>query len=120
MFRDVMVHGERVPPGEAHHMMQGMLECSIFFEFIDAVMRDGGAADLDQISCPVRIAWCEEDTIFPVERYSQTFGTVPGVEVTRLPGCGHVPMYDAPELVARTIGEFSSGSRSDQPAAVAT
>lgn len=120
MFRDMMVHGERVPPGEAHHLMQGLVECSIFFDFIDAVNRDGPAADMDQVSCPARIAWCEKDVIFPVERYSQTFSTVPDVEVTRLPGCGHVPMYDDPDLVARTIAEFSSASRSDEPAAVST
>ena len=120
MFRDVMVHGERMPPGEAHHMMQGMVECSIFSEFVAAVTRDGPAVDLDRISCPVRIAWCEEDVIFPVERYSQTFGAVPGVEVTRLPGCGHVPMYDDPDLVARTIAEFASASWSDERVAVST
>ena len=101
-------------------MMQAMVECSIFFEFIEAVRRDGGAVDLDQVSCPVRIAWCEKDVVLPVERYSQTFSTVPGVEVTRLPGCGHVPMYDDPDLVARTIAEFCSASRSDEPAAVST
>ena len=106
MFRDVMVPGERIPPGEAAHMMQGVLECSIFFDFIKAVMRDGPAVDLDQVSCPVRIAWAEKDTIFPVERYAEAFSDVPGVEAVRLPGCGHVPMYDNPDLVARTIGDF--------------
>ncbi len=107
MFRDVMVHGERVPPGEAAHMMEATLECSILFELMDAVVRDGPAAELDRISCPVLIAWAEKDAIFPVERYAESFADVPGVEVGRLPGCGHVPMYDDPDLVARTIAEFA-------------
>ena len=107
MFRDVMRHGERIPPGEAAHMMQGMVECSIFFDFIEAVMRDGGATDLEQVSVPALVAWAEHDTIFPIERYRDTFAAVPGVEVVELPGCGHVPMYDDPDLVARTIADFA-------------
>ena len=106
MFRDAMVHGERVPPGEAAHMMQGMAECSIFSDFIEAVTRDGPAVDLDQISCPVRIAWAEKDTVLPIERYAEAFSEVPGVQAVRLPDCGHIPMYDNPALVARTIGDF--------------
>ena len=119
MFRDVMVHGERIPPGEAAHMMQGVLECSIFFEFLEAVIRDGPAVDLDRISCPVLIAWPEKDTIFPVERYADSFSTVPGVEVVRLAGCGHVPMWDDPDLVARTIGDFAM-RHSEAPAVPVT
>ena len=116
MFRDVMVHGERMPPGEAHHLMQSLLECSIFFDFIEATMRDGPATELERISVPVLVAWPEKDTIFPVERYENAVAAVPGVEVVRLPGCGHVPMYDDPALVARTIADFAL-AHSDAPAA---
>lgn len=108
MFRDVMEHGERMKPGDALHMMQGVVECSIFFDFIETVLRDGPAVDLDRISCPVLIAWPEKDKIFPYERYAETFDTVPGVEVVRLDGCGHVPMWDDPDLVARTIADFAT------------
>ena len=116
MFRDVMEHGERIPPGEAAHLMQGMLECSIFFDFIEAVIRDGPATELDRISVPVLVAWAEKDTIFPIDRYEDAFAAVPGVEVVRLNGCGHVPMYDDPDLVARTIADFAL-AHSDAPAA---
>jgi pimeloyl-ACP methyl ester carboxylesterase len=119
MLRDAMEHGERMRPGDALHMMQGMIECSIFFEFMEAVMRDGPAVDLDTISCPVLIAWPEKDKIFPIDRYYETFKTVPNVEVMRLAGCGHIPMWDDPDLVARTIGDFAMG-RSEAPAAPVT
>jgi pimeloyl-ACP methyl ester carboxylesterase len=117
MFRDVMEHGERLRPGDAVHMMQGVLECPIFFDFMDAVVRDGPAVDLDRIGCPVLIAWPEGDRIFPLDRYGDSFADVPGVEVVRLTACGHVPMWDDPDLVARTIGDFAArhSDPADQP-----
>jgi pimeloyl-ACP methyl ester carboxylesterase len=108
MFRDVMEHGERIKPGDAAHMMQGVLECSIFFDFMDAVMRDGPAVDVDQISCPALVAWPEKDKIFPIERYFEAFGTIPNLEAVQLDGCGHVPMWDDPDLIASTIADFAS------------
>lgn len=117
MFRDVLVHGERVPPAEAAHMMLGVLECSIFEDFMANVERDGPAADLDRIACPVLIGWGERDRIFPVDRYVETFADVPGLEVIRLPGCGHIPMYDDPDLIARTIADFAA-RHAEAPAAV--
>jgi len=108
MFRDVMEHGERLKPGDALHMMQGVLECSVFFDFVEAVIRDGPAVALEDISCPVLLAWCEKDKIFPIDRYEKAFAGVAGVEVTRLPGCGHLPMADDPELVTRTIADFAT------------
>jgi pimeloyl-ACP methyl ester carboxylesterase len=115
MFRDVMVHGDRIPSGEAAHIMQSLLECSIFFDLLEAVMRDGPAVDLDQVSCPVLIAWPEKDRIFPIQDYRETFATVPGVEVITLDGCGHVPMYDNPDLVARTLADFAARVKVSEP-----
>jgi pimeloyl-ACP methyl ester carboxylesterase len=121
MLRDAMEHGDRMKPGDALHMVQGVVECSIFFEFMEAVLRDGPAVELEQISCPALIAWAEKDKIFPIERYEETFRTVPGVEVVRLNGCGHVPMWDDPELVARTIGDFAAaGTLEASPGAVSS
>jgi pimeloyl-ACP methyl ester carboxylesterase len=108
MFRDVLERGDRIPPGEAAHMMQGVVECSIFFEFMEAVMRDGPVADLDRVSCPVLVAWCEKDKIFPVDRYAERYrAAISGSELVVLGGCGHVPMYDDPQLVANTIADFA-------------
>jgi pimeloyl-ACP methyl ester carboxylesterase len=109
MFRDVMEHGERVRPGDAAHMMQGVLECSIFFEFMDSVIRDGPAAELDTITCPVLIAWPEHDRVLPPRRYAEAYkAAIPGSELIELRGCGHVPMWDDPDLITRTIADFAA------------
>ena len=60
--------------------------------------------------CPVRIAWSENDRTIPFKRYGRPCSTcVPGAELVTLPGVGHVPMYDDPGLVARTILECHRG-----------
>jgi pimeloyl-ACP methyl ester carboxylesterase len=117
MFRDVAERGDRIPPGDAEHMMQGVVECSIFSEFMEVVMRDGPAVDLDRISCPVRIAWCEKDRILPMDRYAERYrAAIPGSELVVLEGCGHVPMYDDPQLVADTIADFAARATLDTSA----
>jgi pimeloyl-ACP methyl ester carboxylesterase len=58
----------------------------------------------DEIDVPVTVAWCEHDRLVAPR-------TVPGLTVTReltLAGCGHVPMTDDPEAVARVLLDGSS------------
>lgn len=52
----------------------------------------------------VRIAWGEHDRTLPYEAYGAPWRQrFPGAEFVDLPGCGHVPMYDDPDLVVQTI-----------------
>jgi pimeloyl-ACP methyl ester carboxylesterase len=117
MFRDVMERGDRIPPGEAAHMMQGVVECSIFFDFMEAVVRDGPATGLDGITCPVLVGWCERDRVLPMQRYAEPYrDAIPGSELVVLHDCGHVPMYDDPDLVAGTIADFAARATLDASA----
>ena len=116
MFRDVMVHGDRMPPADAARTLDGIVGCSIFFDFLDAVERDGPAVGFDEVKCPVLIAWPDHDKIFPPPKYAARYqSAVPGSALVELPECGHVPMYDDPELVARTIADFAARAAASQP-----
>lgn len=58
---------------------------------------------------PIRVAWGTRDRILPYERYSAGWRhALPDADWVMLPGLGHVPMSDDPELVSRTILEFST------------
>jgi pimeloyl-ACP methyl ester carboxylesterase len=58
---------------------------------------------------PVRIAWGAQDRLLPPPRYSDRFTTLfPQAERRTLPGAGHVPTYDDPALVTRTILEVTA------------
>ncbi|EME56766.1 alpha/beta fold hydrolase [Amycolatopsis decaplanina] len=54
------------------------------------------------------IAWAERDRIPARPKAAEPRRIAPEAELLVLRGCGHVPMNDAPELVARVLLEGSS------------
>jgi len=60
-------------------------------------------------SVPVTIAWGTRDRLLPRRQALLARELLPGATFVRLPGCGHVPMTDDPELVAQVLLRGSSG-----------
>jgi len=58
--------------------------------------------DGSDINVPVTVAWGDRERLIPAKARRRDELPVHTRFVT-LPDCGHVPMWDAPELVARTI-----------------
>jgi pimeloyl-ACP methyl ester carboxylesterase len=52
---------------------------------------------------PVTIAWGARDLVLPPYQARLAKVALPGGRHVRLPGCGHVPMPDDPELVAGVL-----------------
>ncbi|WP_410619544.1 alpha/beta fold hydrolase [Amycolatopsis sp. cmx-8-4] len=52
---------------------------------------------------PVTIAWAQHDRILARPRVAELRKVAPNGTFALLPGCGHVPMSDDPELVAQTL-----------------
>ncbi len=68
--------------------------------------QDALAADLAQLDPPTLVLWGEGDAFVPVrfaERQKEFF---PQATVHRLPGCGHWPFIDQPEVVAGHLLPF--------------
>jgi pimeloyl-ACP methyl ester carboxylesterase len=71
-----------------------------------ATLRAGRAPGLftgDIPDVPVTIAWGTRDRLLPPRQAARACAMIPNARLVPLPGCGHVPMLDASELVARTI-----------------
>jgi pimeloyl-ACP methyl ester carboxylesterase len=101
-MRDLAWHGDRISAARAVEVANDGLGCSI----IDDVFREGDeqVVAMDPLPCPITIAWAEKDNLLPVELYETAVKErLPGATFTILPGVGHMPMLDDPELVARTI-----------------
>jgi pimeloyl-ACP methyl ester carboxylesterase len=57
---------------------------------------------------PVRLVWAERDRILPFKHFgSPMLERLPGAELIRLSGVGHVPMSDDPARVAKLILEVT-------------
>ena len=57
---------------------------------------------------PVRLVWGGSDRVLSLKGFGiPMLQRLPGAEMTRLPGVGHIPMYDDPAGVARHILEVA-------------
>jgi pimeloyl-ACP methyl ester carboxylesterase len=102
---------EHMNPGDTAYTIIGVAKCSILPELIAWARTHDGASGLDRIRCPVLLAFPERDLVLPRRRYGQPLiDAMPWSEVCDLPGVGHVASWDDPELVARTIIEFTAGT----------
>lgn len=108
-FRDVMRHGDHLSREEAVQMLRGSNGCTVVKQVLRGLREDTSVTvkELDRIGVPVRIATPERDRILPPGSHTARFlREVPRVEHVWLRKVGHVPMWDDPELVTRTITEW--------------
>jgi len=66
--------------------------------FSRACFRDGEAIDV-----PVTIAWGQRDFLLIPRQGRLAVRAIPGARLVTLRGCGHVPTYDDPRLVAEVL-----------------
>lgn len=57
----------------------------------------------ERITVPITVLWGAFDLLLPPWQRNRAATRLPGAEVRVLKGCGHVPMFDDPALVAREI-----------------
>lgn len=107
MLRPMAEHGDRLTAAQVNEALEDMAGCSILTSLLAGARDRGPIHPFDQIDCPVRIAWGLEDRTLPFMRYGvPMLSSLPGAELTLVPGVGHVPMIDEPELVGRMILDF--------------
>lgn len=102
-----MAHSDRISLVDAAAFVRDNLRCDIYFDLLEAVL--DGDHQLGSVDCPVQIAWAERDSLIPYQPYGVRFPKlVPHAEFSTIRGVGHVPMYDDPPLVTRTIVDFTA------------
>jgi pimeloyl-ACP methyl ester carboxylesterase len=99
-LREVACHGDRLTAARVLELMDDSIDCP----FMDDYSPDELVEPLDPLPCPVTLAWAQFDRLVPAATYGQTSRErLPGATWVLLPGVGHIPMVDDPDLVARTI-----------------
>lgn len=61
---------------------------------------------LGQVGCPMLVVRGDDDFWVPRELVEETAAALPKGETVHLPGVGHYPMFEAPELIAKITGDF--------------
>jgi pimeloyl-ACP methyl ester carboxylesterase len=100
-FRTIAAYGDRLTHDEALLMLEGLLNADL-----TAVrpLFQTTVEPYDDPGVPVLIAWPTGDRLLPAPTYTDAWRqAAPFATWWWLPGVGHVPMIDDPDLVVRTI-----------------
>lgn len=82
------------PPGQKAFWRQ--------FELADEIFTAEIEPQFGALRCPTAILWGADDPWIPIER-GEALAQRVGVELTRLPGVGHLPQLEAPDAVLREV-----------------
>jgi pimeloyl-ACP methyl ester carboxylesterase len=109
LFARAMRHPERLTPAQMAARMEAMSGCVVYWQLLDTITRDGPPTWLGEVEAPTLVAWPEFDKVLPEKGHSEPFRElIHGAEWRVLPGVGHVPMADDPELIVRTIVDWAA------------
>jgi pimeloyl-ACP methyl ester carboxylesterase len=107
LLKRSLARPERIPAAQARALISGYFN-SPGYDSANTEMR-GPVFELDGFpDIPVTIAWGERDEVVGAPRPERL---PPSARYLVLEGCGHMPTWDDPELVVRTILEGTALSR---------
>ncbi len=108
LMRGTVAKPAQMPAEDAIEMAKTYAQTPCFDAHLAATRRErfrGGS----EIGVPVTVAWGDKDRLIPAK--ARRLDELPAqTRTVMLASCGHVPMWDDPELLARTILETSSGA----------
>jgi pimeloyl-ACP methyl ester carboxylesterase len=113
LYAQMFAHPERLTPGEAYANLVTLIESR---GFLDTLTELDGHRFEGAIDVPVTIAWGTRDALLLPTQALRARRLLPGARHVWLHGCGHVPMSDDPEQVARVLLEGSARTPSTAPA----
>jgi pimeloyl-ACP methyl ester carboxylesterase len=108
MLAGQVAHPHRVP----HESLVTYIHASGQSPVVDPLLRVLHLNPVDPLPVdrdyPVRLVWAERDRVLPFKHFgSPMLERLPGAELIRLTGVGHVPMSDDPARVANLILEVT-------------
>jgi pimeloyl-ACP methyl ester carboxylesterase len=105
LMAQMFAHPEHMTPGEAYANLVTLLDGKGFLDTLSAL--DGHRFEGD-VRVPVTIGWGTRDGLLLPSQALRARKLLPNARHVWLHGCGHVPMSDDPEQVARVLLEGSA------------
>jgi pimeloyl-ACP methyl ester carboxylesterase len=105
-----VAHPERVPPEELAAYIRAGGAAPVVVPLLRAIpLRQVHPLPADR-DYPVRLVWADRDRVLPFNGFGAAMlERIPGAELVRLAGVGHVPMSDDPARVAELILQVTAG-----------
>jgi pimeloyl-ACP methyl ester carboxylesterase len=113
LYGQMFAHPERLTPGEAYDHLTTMLDGVAFHDVLTEL---DGHRFAGEIRVPVTIGWGTRDGLLLPTQARRARRLLPGARHVWLRGCGHVPMSDDPDQVARLLLEGSAAPAARQKA----
>jgi pimeloyl-ACP methyl ester carboxylesterase len=111
-----MRYPERCAPSDLAAILRAVRGCTAARDILRTAASEGSVRDLERISCPVCLAWPSDDRVLPFATFGSGLARrMPHASLVMLLETGHVPMWDDPDQVARTILDVTE--RADRSAA---
>lgn len=99
----------KIPVGAADQILGRLREPGVSYAYRQAA-RNLLPADTEallrgyrEVSCPVLALWGQEDQVVPAALAGRLQADMPRATVQLIPGCGHAPQLECPEVVAAAL-----------------
>ncbi|MEI6447336.1 MAG: alpha/beta fold hydrolase, partial [Actinomycetes bacterium] len=96
-----------VPPDALELAISGLIHSPGFERTREALFAETWS-HRTALAAPATVAWAERDRLLLPRQARRAEAWIPGIRSISLRRCGHVPCWDDPALVARTLIEGSS------------
>lgn len=98
----------RWPADEAITSLEALAAASGWDGTLSALEGVRYAAPADGLPVPVTLLWGAKDRLLPPSQRFRAREVLPHARTGVLPGCGHLPMWDDPDLVVRAVLDAAS------------
>lgn len=103
-----VAYPDRLEPAEVAEELRAITRSPVVRPLIRVLRRHPLLPLPDDPDRPIRIVWPERDRVIPFEHYgAPMMARLPGAELVRMRGVGHVPMTDDPVGVTEKILEVT-------------
>jgi pimeloyl-ACP methyl ester carboxylesterase len=92
----------KVPVQDAVENLRALAAAPSFDAALDAMSHERFRGS-EAIDVPVTIAWGQRDFLLIPRQSRRAVRAIPGARLVTLRGCGHIPTYDDPQLVAEVL-----------------
>lgn len=107
-FVPISAYPHGIDDDDLHEIIDDVTHCAAYYQLLVKALLLPGLMELTETSVPTHLVVCEKDRVLPHPRFTRHFTThLPDhTEVTHLDGVGHIPMFEAPDRIAKLIVEF--------------